>query len=161
MTTSLTAAQRAAENAKDNWNLGVLLYKDPAATGYNPKTDLAAASLAAMNSGSGISSVEFNGTGYTRKALTFVAGGSGVVTDAAAILAKLIADADSYVSLSASADMFGGEPVKVGGYIIYGEDSAADANRWVVSVIELQTPRQPDGGSFDIVWPDTGVLIVR
>lgn len=153
MAGGITALQKIAEAAQSGFALFVVLYKDPAVTGYDPRNDRAAASLADMVSGAGLASVE-----VARVALTFAAGGSGVTLDTSAIAAHLIADPPTISSLALPGDGSG-----VGGYALCGEDSGAvdDGDRWLVGVMPLQTVRYPDGGDFDIVWPTTGVLIVR
>lgn len=164
MSGGITALQKSAENARDNWSLGMLMYKNPAATGYDPADDLGKATLAAMAGGAGIATVEFNGAGYSRKdPLTFVDPGSGVVLDTDAIAAQLHADAVSYVAVSASADLWDGEPIEIGGMLIFGQDAGAsdDGDRWPVRTIALQKLIQPDGGSLDPIWPNTGILIFR
>lgn len=163
MAGGITALQKLAEQARDEFALFVALYKDPAATGYDPRDDRDAATLAAMVGGAGFDTVEFNGTNYARTTLTFADGGSGVTLDTAAIAAQLIADAESIASLGASADLYGGSPIGVGGMILCGEDAGAsdDGDRWMVVPIPYHAVRYPDGGDFDLVWPNTGVLILR
>ncbi|MHC4877753.1 MAG: hypothetical protein ACYTGL_14755 [Planctomycetota bacterium] len=154
--------EKALTDAKDNWEIGLLLLKHKDHGGFDAlaAAEKDVASLAAMNGGAGAAASEWDSGDYSRQLATYANGGSGVVMDAGNDNGKLVPDDYEYPALSASV----ADPAHKVGYAVWYTNHTtgpADSDREVIAIIEWQSPQLPTGAPFAVNPPDEGIWKIQ
>lgn len=115
---------------------------DPGNTSEDPTT------LAAMNGGAGISGVEFDGSGYSRKALA----SETVTSDDTNNKAYFDADDVTWTSLAAGT-------YAIEGALVY-KHVASDSDHVPVAWCPYSGDQTPNGSDFTTTWPSGGIVSI-